>query len=69
MFDYFKEFYNYYFTHTPQKQEHQEHQEHHKQSVQVNEQPKKELILKKNDGYKNINTNKVLDILFNPVDI
>ena len=66
MFDYFKEFYNYYFSPISPKQE---QQEHYKQSVPVNEQPKKELILKKNDGYKNINTNKALDILFSPVDI
>ena len=53
MFGYFKEFYKYYFPPIPPKQE-----EQHTQTVPVKEQPKKVLILKKNDGYKNINTNK-----------
>lgn len=67
MFDYLKDYYEYYFDYSKYIKNHQ--LEHHKQSVPVNEQHKKELILKKNDGYKNINTNKVLEIIFDPIDI
>jgi len=36
----------------------------------VNTEPKKEETqFKKNDGYKNINTNKILDVIFSPLDI
>ena len=78
MFDYFKDLFQYYFTYnTPKRETRHECITHSvpthsvpTHSIPVNTEPKKEETqFKKNDGYKNINTNKILDVIFNPVDI
>ena len=63
-----KDVYNYFFNNSIQKQETQEHCNRHQNLV--DKQPKKiEQQFKKNDGYKNVNSSKLLDIVFNPIDI
>jgi hypothetical protein len=68
MFDYFTNMYKYYFT--IKNDTHEAHIVHNTHSLNVNKQPiKYEQEFKKNDGYKNINSNKLLDVVFYPVDI
>ena len=73
MFDYFKDLFKYYFAYNTPKRETQPEYITHSvptHSIPVNTEPKKEETqFKKNDGYKNINTNKILDVIFNPIDI
>jgi hypothetical protein len=83
MFDYFKDMFKYYFAYnTPKRETHPEYITHSvpthsvpthsvpTHSIPVNTEPKKEETqFKKNDGYKNINTNKILDVIFSPIDI
>ena len=73
MFDYFKDLFKYYFAYnTPKRETRHECITHSvpTRSMPVNTEPKKEETqFKKNDGYKNINTNKILDVIFSPLDI
>ena len=60
--------YKYYFT--INNDTHEAQIVHNTHSLNVNKQPiKYEQEFKKNDGYKNINSNKLLDVVFYPVDI
>lgn len=68
MFDYLKYIYNYYFNYSLYIA--QDTVEKNNQVINNEESTgQKSLLLKKNDGYKNINTNKALDVLFDPTDM
>lgn len=71
MFDYLKDVFEYYFDYSKYIKSHQqEHKDNVTQTETQNKQSNTDtLILKKNDGYKNINTNKIVDVLFDPNDI
>ena len=66
MFDYLQDVYKFYFNYPVYKQEHQ----HVAHKILINKQPQKdEPHFKKNDGYKNINSNRILDVIFNQLDV